>query len=262
MFLIGPIVALLLLGIYHLVVFNEIVTTSYKFQNEIFRDQQLFLGVFDGPKLARLFWLSLHPYRGLFYCCPLFLLSIFAIGRLQWRKPVNLDVMLALAIMLNFVMFNISFAAWSGGWGIGPRYIIPAIPFLYIFAPDGFSQQKLLATLVILVSSVNMLIVSAVSSMLPASDFGPPQDFNPVRFAILTFLRGEVSVSQHSILEFGPGVPVIHGASDFWDSYNLGEVMGLRGIESVLPVLIVLCIFLVIVTSIIDADSTTVNASS
>ncbi|HET6335658.1 MAG TPA: hypothetical protein VFG30_20680, partial [Polyangiales bacterium] len=48
--------------------------------------------------------------------------------------------------------------------------------------------------------------------------------------------RGEVSVSTQSMLDIKP----MKSESAVWASYNLGEVMGLRGLASVVPAAVLL----------------------
>ena len=52
------------------------VASNFSAQSAQFRDARLALGVLDWPDLRRLYWLTIHPYRGLFYAAPVLLLPL------------------------------------------------------------------------------------------------------------------------------------------------------------------------------------------
>ena len=199
-----------------------------------FQTQGLVLGMLQPPDYERLYWLMLHPFRGLFYCCPVLVLSLLS---LRWRwRGITLEVVVPLAIILSFLFFNITFNGWAGGWGVGPRYLIPMTPFLFSFALRGFRLCTAPATLLMAASAVIMFSVSAVQVMAPAPNDRVDARMDPVSDSVRKLSRGEVSVSTQSMLDIKP----MKSESAVWASYNLGEVMGLRGLASVVPAAVLL----------------------
>lgn len=80
------------------------------------------------PKPRALAGLSLSPFRGLFFMSP-FLLLAFPGYRL-WSRRGEREWILFLAIPIFQFLAISMFAGWSGGFAIGPRYLIPMLPFL------------------------------------------------------------------------------------------------------------------------------------
>jgi cytochrome bd-type quinol oxidase subunit 2 len=256
-FWLGPIIALATLALYNALCFGHVFSTSYASDNPAFRDSALLLGVFDWPDPRRLYWLSLHPFRGLLFCCPLFLLPLVSLSMsLLSRVSVKakskgksgqaqelaglplLDALFCLAVVLYFLAFNLSFNGWTGGWGVGPRYLIPMLPFLYVFAAPGYQHSPRLSYALMTASAVLMLAVTSVLVISPGPNSGPPPPGrNPVFEATRALAQGRVSIGRLSIAERSPGPARASDVLDRWDSYNIGEVLGLHGGASLLPLL-------------------------
>jgi hypothetical protein len=230
-FLVGAGVMALGLLAYNQLAFGSIFITNQTLEAKQFQTQGLLLGMLAAPELIRLYWLSFHPFRGLFYCCPVLLLSL-----LSWSWPgmvrlCKLERSVPAMVIASFVLFNVSFNGWTGGWGVGPRYLIPALPFLFSFALAGFRRWPTSARLLMVVSTVVMFSVTAVQLMVPAPNGGRPSPSNPIVDSVRQLWRGQVSTSTQSMLDYVPS----HTAQQVWASYNLGELIGLRGLASILP---------------------------
>jgi hypothetical protein len=131
MFALGLSVPLLLLGLYHHAAFGRWLTTSYRYENPMFvSTSTAFLGILEWPQPERLLTLTVSPFRGLFVSSPILVLGVLGLGRLFKEREHRLDVLLFAAVIGFFLLFNISFNGWHGGWATGPRYLVPAFPFL------------------------------------------------------------------------------------------------------------------------------------
>ena len=219
-FLIGPILAVIVLLIYQCIAFGGVFASSYSRVNPNYQDRGLLLGHFNLPDPRMLYWLSLHPVRGLFYCCPIFfipILSVLARGAEIARK----DWIIPAAVIANFLLFNLTFHGWTGGFGTGPRYLIPTLPFIMAFAPAGYRRFPRICVALILISVAAMLAVTAVRVQWEANLFGPPRGYDPVAESF-------VSLTKYR-----------HIARDRGSS-NLGLLLGLRGMWSLLPPLLVI----------------------
>jgi hypothetical protein len=233
----GPLVAGLVILACNAWAFGGPFQTAYTHMQD-FKNEGLLLGMLHWPDLRRLYWLSIHPFRGLLYCCPVFLLAALAAAKPFQTRTVCLDSVFAVAVFGYFLLFNLCFNGWTGGWGVGPRLLIPGLPFLYIFVRPGWARFPAFSGLVASLSSTIMLATATAILILPGPNFGPPPDDDPVRVVIGEVMHGRVSQSRQSILEFSPTRRPTE--DDFWDSYNLGEVAGLRGLASLVPLLAVL----------------------
>ncbi len=120
-----------------------------------------------------------------------------------------------------FVLFNMSFYGWTGGWGVGPRYLMPSIPFMFVLATFAARRWPRVAAVLAVVSVSNMFTVAAVCLMVPAKDSGPPMHLDPI-VECYRRLYSWHTISMH------------HG------SFNLGLKMGMPGLSSLLPPLAVI----------------------
>jgi hypothetical protein len=223
---------------YNYLCFGSIAITNQTLPAPGFQSEGLLLGVLQWPQPIRLYWLTVHPFRGLFCCCPVLLIAL-----LSWRRGVGLREMtleraIPLLVIAGFVGFNLSFNGWTGGWAVGPRYLIPMLPFLFSFALAGFRRFPLLSGVLMGASAVQMLAVAAVLLMVPAPNGGSPPLSSPVADCIRLLAQGQVSVSVQGMLDRLP----VQAANARWDSYNLGELVGLRGPVSVLPAVFALTV--------------------
>lgn len=218
----GPVLGLIALLAYHWINFGNAFAPSYTYDNPIFKQTDLPLGKFHWPKFERLYYLTYHRMRGLFVCCPLFLLPLLTLLHNARRRAIRFDPpsVFSLLIIAYFTMFLLCYAYWTGGWGVGPRFFIPALAFLYTFARGGFERWPRVSAVFIAVSIANMFAVTAVRALYPANDLGPPQHWDPVGVCLLDLVRGQVAQ--------GIG------------SYNLGMLIGLYKGWSLLPPLVVM----------------------
>jgi len=245
-FLPGCLLALAILAANNLLCFDSVLVTNYSFQRAAFRTQGAVMGVFLAPEPARLWWLSFHPLRGIFACSPLYLLP--AAGLLAWsagRGGNQLPAFPAL-VVLYFAAFGLCFNSWTGGWGVGPRYLLPGLAFLFLYA-GALSFPWWLESALAAVSAAFMLAVTSVAVMLPAPDFGPPQHPYPYEIVGRALSDGLVSVSSVSVA--GPAFDLPGSTTGPWASYNLGEVCGLNGLWSLAPALVLVLAILALVSS-------------
>jgi hypothetical protein len=226
---------------YNRIWFGSFFVTNQLLESRIFQTPGLWLGMLHAPEPLRLFLLTLHPYRGLFYCCPVLLIAL-----LSWPRPLRLralrDLQLApLAVIAFFVLFNLCFNGWHGGWVVGPRYLIPMLPFLFSFALRGLRRFPRLSVGLAVLSTFEMFSVAAVQLMVPdVTSTSSPEVRNPVAYCVRLLFQGQVSVSSQSVLDYQPSAAP-RGA---WASYNVGELLGLHGALSLVPAGLVLLLLL------------------
>jgi hypothetical protein len=181
--------------------------------------------------------------KGLFYLSPVMITGLLGV---LWRlKDSEHSFMEKIApiIILYYVIMVISMETGGGGWGLGVRYTIPALPFLFCFAYPVWERFRLPVIALALYSSFLVMSVSAVNSLIPAPLTWPTagQELvapNPIKWSSRWLSQGMVSVNTQSMLQLLPNDRDPNAEENFWSSYNLGEVVGLRGITSLTPILL------------------------
>jgi hypothetical protein len=88
-------------------------------------------GWLDFPLWAGIYGLLFSPGKGLFLYVPALLLSIA--GAVAFLRRHRTGAVLFLAVPATYVLFYGSKGVWHGG-GWGPRYLVPAVPFLACLA--------------------------------------------------------------------------------------------------------------------------------
>lgn len=159
--------------------------------------------------------------RGLFYLAPV--LALAAVGLGLWLKRAWPDrerraqALFAVFVVGFFLLLNAGYYMWYGGSALGPRHVIPALPFLCLGllfvwprAQGGPARAGRVGLVALLVLSVaNHLAATATE---PAAPMVPDVLRDHV---YLHLLRGEV--------------PAVAGAS------TLAAGLGLRGWPALLP---------------------------
>jgi len=228
----------LILAVHNTALFGEPFAGNRMQLDERFVDPDLLLGTLGWPEPIRLYWLTVHPFRGLLYCCPVFLVPVLGLfGRAAGGAPPFAAGHRTARVVIPslYLLFNLSFNGWVGGWSVGPRYLIPALPFLFSFSLAGYRRFPRLSVALTGLSAAIMLSVSLVQLQVPSPNEGRPTALDPVHKTLTHLWRGEVSITRQHVLEYAPG-RVGRSGSDRWDAWNWGERVGLQGRASALPV--------------------------
>ncbi|WP_394848849.1 hypothetical protein LZC95_15515 [Pendulispora brunnea] len=220
----GAVPALALHATYAFLCYGSPLALPYQFVVEpVFRSHTssgLFgIGI---PTREGLWGISVSAYRGLFFYCPWLVLMFAGFG--DWiRRGTSGTAGAAGKSMLALIALHVTFAAsyyaWDGGLAVGPRHLVPLLPFMILpiaYFADRGRWQALVAGLAILVSMLIMLPIVAVTPMLP---FGDPGRTNPLYSYVLPALvRGELASNWIDAYATGAHRDV---------SYNLGQLVGL-----------------------------------
>ena len=126
----GGLAPLVVLAVYDLAIFGSPLPLGYRY-SELWqtRHQVGFVSV-STPSLAALWGITGSPYRGLFFLSPILLLALPGFVTVL-RRPALRSAGIASAWgVAAFLLFNASSVLWWGGFAIGPRYLVPMLPFL------------------------------------------------------------------------------------------------------------------------------------
>jgi len=169
--------------------------------------------------------------RGLFFAAPVLLVAPFGLRMLCKQPAHRAAAIAAVSIAAYYFLFNSSFYVWVAGWSYGPRYMGASIPFLCVgLAPVWDCAhghwRRVLAVVALL--SVFFSLMAVATTPQPPDEFRcpMPQLFWP------SFWSGHLSLNDTSMLTLAEdGGAGVHGA------FNLGELAGLHGLPSLLPLL-------------------------
>jgi hypothetical protein len=230
----GLFIPFVMICAYNIACFDTPFTTNYAHEASVFKDSAAWLGVFEPLRLFYVWGLLFSAYRGLFYTSPILLLALP--GFFCWRgQGQRAELGLCLAISLFFFLFNVSFNGRTGGWTFGPRYLVPLIPMLGLAVWQVFRRYRLVSGLLAGLSIGIMLLVTSVNPSVPGRPRNPLFDYIVPRF-----LAGDISANTQGIDEFRPEAKYPHHSTIArTNSFNLGEIIGLPGQMSLLPLLLV-----------------------
>lgn len=119
------------------------------------------------PTLERIYGLTISPIRGIFLISPVLLLAFPGLVQMwrQRRDQRGTAVVIAL-VVIGFFLYNASSVMWWGGFTVGPRYLIPMLPFMalpIVFALENLFQRVWGQVLAGFLMSVSLLHVWALS---------------------------------------------------------------------------------------------------
>ncbi|MCK6485710.1 MAG: hypothetical protein HUU22_14955 [Phycisphaerae bacterium] len=224
----GP--AALLCG-YHWACFGDPWTIVNKHQAAMFQSgEDHFLGVFSLPDPLVLLKLLCSPHRGLLIFCPVLILAAHGFWMMRTRRRA--EMLLCLAVFATLWLMNAAFNGWHGGHSTGPRYLIPALPFLALPLALVFARLKWLAAPLAVVSAAIMFFVTAVDVQVSSRVPNPIIDHLLPLAAGKTIavdevnVRGPVSINPVGVYElsafrmFPPDSPQAR-----WNSFNVGEFL-------------------------------------
>jgi len=134
---------------------------------------------FNLPDPEVMFALFVGEYRGLLFWCPVMLLSIAGAIEL-FRKERAMAIMVT-AVTIVIVIQVAAFYMAFGGNSVGPRYLSPALPFIGLSAAYGIHRWPEAGLVLLAVSVVLMLGVTAIAIDPPADVLTPFESFYLVR---------------------------------------------------------------------------------
>jgi hypothetical protein len=164
----------------------------------------------------------------LFFASPVLLA---AVPGLWWlRKRFRGPALVVGAIVLYYFLFNASFYWWKAGLTFGPRYAGAAIPLLGLGLAVAWTHaslpwRRVLIALACCSVFVTLMVVST-SSQLAMQGSCPI-----VHSSWPAFWAGQMAANRESMLL----APEANGG---YGAFNLGQVMGLRGLATLIPLLV------------------------
>jgi hypothetical protein len=120
---------LALLALYDRAAYGTLLPTGYE-HSTLWQDRhgEGFLSL-TYPKADALWGITFGDFRGLFFLAPVLLLAIpgFVVW---WRAGRDRAAWwVALSALVMFFLFDAASSMWWGGFAVGPRYLLPMLPF-------------------------------------------------------------------------------------------------------------------------------------
>lgn len=167
--------------------------------------------------------------RGLLFSGPVVLAAPAGLWMLWKRPTARPPAIVAAAIAAYYFLFHASFSSWPAGWSYGPRYLSPGLPLLCLgLAPLWDHARKgwriVLGMLATAGAGFTLMAVSVSAQ--------PPDEFHcPLRqFYWPLFWAGRFSLNLGTVL-----IPAEQGTNQVHGAFNLGELLGLHGLKSLIP---------------------------
>jgi 4-amino-4-deoxy-L-arabinose transferase-like glycosyltransferase len=190
----------LLFAAYNWVIFHTPFPAGYRYHVE-YHDVhgQGFMG-FTGPTWAAFFGITVSPYRGLFFLSPVLLLCLPGLVSLARDPRFRSTAVLVAVLLAGFLLYVASYLYWSGGDAVGPRFLVPLVPFLMLPVARAWSEWSShrvgrvgLWTLLV-VSALNVWAQSVAGQHYPPDEFRGTVVTNPTTQWALPLLReGDVA---------------------------------------------------------------------
>lgn len=186
-------------------------------------------------------------YRGLL---PLSPFLILALPGMVWLFDRNRRLaVLCIASFFGFVLLMSGFEFWHGGAAMGPRYLVPVLPFAVIpaaVAIDRSGTGRKVGALLVAVSIAICTMCVAVRPEFPDA----PQTVPPVAgMAVPDYRRPIVDIAMPMFARGALGAKATRTGWIGWvgtqkpghdnDAYNLGELFGLSGLPSLIPLALI-----------------------
>ncbi len=249
----GGVLFAVVLLVYQTVCFGSPFRTAVEATSGVFQTRGAFLGVFVAPRIPILYAITLSRYRGLFLLCPVLVFSFAGCVVLVRRREMLRELAIIAAVFVSLLLINASFNGWHGGSAIGPRYMLPVVPFLAVPMLFATSIFRFLFGGLMAISFVFNFTVAAVNPMPSRLIADPlfrytfplfltghlPADTPPFPPVAWKQMLGHVSVNRLSADEMVAFMKHPPGSFESeWASFNLGELVAPGSVLSVVPIVI------------------------
>jgi hypothetical protein len=192
-----------------------------------FMQQRGYMGL-TYPHPDRLLKLLFGCSRGLFFASPIALAAPFGLWKLAKQRTHSRAALVAAAIAIYYLLFNSSFYWWKAGRSFGPRYVGASIPLLccglaVLWQRSSPTWRRILTGAAAASVFLTLIVVSTTSQLAI-------QDNCPMMHSVWpAFWSGQMAMNHDSMLT------VAEASSGKYGAFNLGQLLGLRGLASLFP---------------------------
>ena len=196
-----------------------------------FMQQRGYLGL-TYPHPDRLLKLLFGCSRGIFLASPVLLAAPFGLYWLWKERTHRAAALVAAGIATYYFLFNASFYWWKSGRSFGPRYAGASFPLLCLglsvaWARATSAWRRVLAGAAICSAIIALMVVSTTSQLSMQESCPLWQSVWPA------FWSGRMALNHDSMLTVAEA-----GSSGEFGAFNLGQLLGLHGLASLIPLLV------------------------
>lgn len=197
-----------------------------------FMRQQGYMGL-TYPHPDRLLKIVFGCARGIFFASPVLAAAVAGLWWLSKQTAHRAAAATAAAIVAYYFLFNASFYWWKAGLTFGPRYAGASIPFLCIGLALAWGRATRVWRWVLVGLALCGVMMALV--VIPTTSQLSMQDSCPIAHSSWpAFWAGHLALNRESMLTVAEA-----GTSGRYGAFNLGQLLGLRGLASLIPLLTV-----------------------
>jgi hypothetical protein len=203
---------------YNMAVFGRPIAFAYEYE-PLFHDVNT-EGFFSlsYPRAEALWGITFGSYRGLFFLSPVLLFALAGLVPMARQRTWRAEFWLCLWAVGSFMLFNGSSVMWQGGHGVGPRYLVPMLPFMVLPLALAAAQWARMGWVRGALAVATVWSFTAVWAQTLGGQNYPDYTLNPLfRYSLPRLLAGDVA-------------------------RNLGMGLGLTGWLSLAPLLLALAL--------------------
>lgn len=208
---------LVLMSLYNYAIFSNPLPVGYLYSPLYTELHHIGLISLTYPKLDIIFELAFGTYRGLFLISPYLLVSILGFYWFAREPGARAEFFVSLWAFVSFWLFNSSSAMWQGGFGVGPRYLLPMLPFLALPLTFTLKHARALWAHAGIAALLFASFVLVWLLTISGQEFPQYQTFPLVQYSLPLLARGEIA-------------------------RNVGMFLNLRGVASLAPWLLIVSI--------------------
>lgn len=211
----GGILPGILLAVYDYSIFHTILPVGYEYSANYQEQHSVGLISIGLPRLEALWGITFSSYRGLFFLSPVLLPGIAGFW-FWWRSREERKVWwLSVWAVASFILFNGSSVMWQGGFSVGPRYVLPMLPFLMLGMGAFVQRLGHMRWVRVLVGVLSLWSFLAVWAETIGGQSFPDWRMNPLfTYSLPNLVEGNIA-------------------------RNLGMAVGLHGWASLIPLALV-----------------------
>ena len=212
----GILPSLCLLAWYDYAIYGTVLPMGYRYSALWQAEHSTGFLSLTYPKLSIVWELLFGTYRGLFNLSPALLLALPGFAYL-WRERHNrVEGLISLLAFLAFLAFNSASCMWWGGFAVGPRYLLPALPFL-VWPIVYYLRQHQDRGTVVYLTAASLSLASVWAQTIGGRVFPRYERVPLAEVSLPNLIKGNIA-------------------------RNLGMLVGLSGWSSLLPLLLGLAI--------------------
>ena len=232
----GVTIAAIPLLVYNTLAFGSPFHVGYSSEEGF---QELHTGFFGitYPRLSTIRELLVGSYRGLLPVSPL--MGVVPLGlAVLWRNRRRGAALVAAGTGVYYLLLNASYYYWEGGWAFGPRQVTAALPFLALGLAPLWALSRPAGRGLLL---AGWIWGAGVTLVAVSTDPQPPASIKAPMSELLwpAFRAGDLSLNPQTFVHNSIDADHLRGGGDPHAAWNLGELAGLRGLPSLLPLAVI-----------------------